>query len=85
MARSAAVLKLEHEKRRRTYRRTDLSDQQIRIMKDLIEYEGLSFMAREIGVSEMSLLRVCCGWLDRCNTNVRQKVLAFFGTDEHTY
>lgn len=63
-------------------RKGDITEADIRQLKDLIEYEGLKEISRAIGISEVALLRVCAGWFDRCNRSVRQAVLHFFGQVE---
>jgi hypothetical protein len=56
-----------------------IGDSEVKLLKDLVEYEGLAHMSREIGVSQVTLLRVCCGWFERCNIGSKQKIRGFFG------
>ena len=78
---TATVTDIRSAKKSRTRTRTrgHLNEEEIRILRQLIEFEGLEFMAKEIGVSAVTLLRVCAGWMDRCNARSKQTVLAFFG------
>lgn len=82
MARGASVIKLNPPSRRSSNRRRDMEvkigDAEVKVLKQLVEYEGLSHMAREIGVDPAVLLRVCAGWFDRCHVNSQQIIRAFF-------
>lgn len=79
MARTAAVLRFPaNAQRNKRAMEVNIGDTEVRMLKQLVEYEGLKEMARILGISESAVLRVCSGWFNRCNTPTQQKVRAFF-------
>lgn len=84
MPRGAAVLKLKLPPRRnRRHAEVKIGDAEVKTLKSLVEYEGLDEMAKVVGVSNVTLLRVCAGWFDRCNIHTQQAIRAFFAESDH--
>lgn len=78
MAKTATVLQLNPKARKSRVMEVKIGDAEIRMLKNLVEFEGLQEMSRVIGVSKLTLLRVCAGWFARCNAQTQQTIRAFF-------
>lgn len=61
---------------------TEISDQEIAILKQLIEYDGAGPTAEAIGVSQLSLFRVAAGFSARMRREVLDRFRAFFAEGE---
>lgn len=79
----ATVYKLRRQWKRDTdHRHIDVrvGEPEIKILKQLCEYDGIDETARAIGITRVTLMMVMVGWFDRCNSNTKQAVRAFFAT-----
>jgi|SRR4249920_4265286 hypothetical protein len=57
---------------------TELGPREMKMLQELIEYDGLQPIAKAIGISDVALLRACAGFVDRCQPKTRHALRKFF-------
>lgn len=64
--------------KRERFMGTTIGDKELEMLCELIRYDGLQDIAKAIGISELTLLRVCSGFIDRCRPKSQHAVRKFF-------
>lgn len=57
---------------------TEVGDKELEMLIELIRYDGIKDIAKAIGISDLALLRVCSGFIDRCRPKTQHAVRRFF-------
>lgn len=57
----------------------DISDRELAMLRKLVEWEGPAEIAGSVGVSQLTLMKVCGGFLAHCRPETRRKFRTFFG------
>jgi len=55
-----------------------ITDKEIALLYQLIEYDGIANIAKAIGVCDVTILRVCAGMFHRCRPGSQHAVRRFF-------
>jgi hypothetical protein len=61
----------------------DITESEVKLLRQLVDYEGLKEMERLIGVCDVTILRVCGGWFSRCRPEVKKQFRKFFQESEY--
>jgi hypothetical protein len=64
--------------KRERFMNTTIGDRELEMLCELIRYDGLQDIAKAIGISELTLLRVCSGFIERCRPKSQHAVRKFF-------
>lgn len=63
---------------------TRIGDKELQMLCELIRYDGLQDIAKAIGISELTLLRVCSGFMERCKPKSQHAIRRFFALGAET-
>jgi hypothetical protein len=63
------------------FTRNQITHSQIDRLRDLVDRQGSAHAADQVGICEITLLRVCAGFGHRLRPQTAAKVRAFFGID----
>jgi hypothetical protein len=64
--------------KRERFMGTTIGDKELEMLCELIRYDGLQDIAKAIGISELTLLRVCSGFMGNCRPKSQHAVRKFF-------
>ena len=62
----------------RKYLGTQVGEPEIKLLRDLVEYDGIANTARAVGISPPTLLAVMAGLIHHCRPSTQHIVRAFF-------
>jgi len=64
--------------KRERFMGTTIGDKEVEMLCQLISYDGLQDIAKAIGISELTLLRVCSGFIGNCRPKSQHAIRKFF-------